>query len=306
MDSGTQQVIRNIFPIPFIDSNFIHLGHPLILPAKDRSSAYNFVIDKFKAKLPAYKANKLSHAGRLTLINSVFASIPIYYMSNILFPKKFLAKLTAIIRNFWWTGVRDDASAKSLCLRAWKDICTPKNEGGLGIKNMQATNRSLILAAAWRIAENPNSHLSRIIQSKYFPHSSLWRANQNVPKSAFWASINKIRPVLVRNSFFQIRAGNISLWSSPWFTSWEMIYDHLIIQASDFVYPALVKNLWLPSQKKWNTNLIDTLFDTDIANTIKQVPIIQEEDEDLLCWRPTPTGKLSAYKTCLQAMQEEG
>ena len=118
VDSSIQQAIKNIFPVVSIDNNFIHLGHPLILPAKDRSSTYNFIVDKFKAKLPTYKATKLSHAGRLTLINYVFASIPIYYVSNILFPKKFLAKLTSIIKNFWWAGVREETNERSLCLRA--------------------------------------------------------------------------------------------------------------------------------------------------------------------------------------------
>jgi hypothetical protein len=83
-----KQDIKEIFQVPDIDNNTIHLGHPLILPAKDRSAAYNFVYDKFRSKLSACKANKLSHAARLTLIKSVFSSIPVYYMSNILFSKK--------------------------------------------------------------------------------------------------------------------------------------------------------------------------------------------------------------------------
>lgn len=130
----------------------MNLGHHLILPLKDRSATYDFIADKFCAKLTCYKANKLSHAARLTLINSVFASIPIYYMANILFSRKVIAKLTAIIRNFWWIGIKEEPTAKTLCLRAWKDICIPKCEGGLGIRNIQAMNRWLILSAAWRIA----------------------------------------------------------------------------------------------------------------------------------------------------------
>jgi hypothetical protein len=118
--------IRAIFPAPDLDNSFIHLGHPLILPSKDRSAAYAFIYDKFKSKLSTYKANRLSHAARLTLIKSVFSSIPVYYMSNILFSKKFITKLTAIIRNFWWTGVQDDQTTRSLCLRAWADVCTEK------------------------------------------------------------------------------------------------------------------------------------------------------------------------------------
>jgi hypothetical protein len=168
-----------------MDKAFIHLGHPLILPAKDRASAYNFVLDKFRSKLSTYKADKLSHAARLELIKSVFASIPVYYMSNILFSKKLIVKLTTIIRNFWWTGVREETNSKSLCLRAWKDICTPKNEGGLGIRNLQAMNQALILMAAWRIANQPNDFLHSVLKSKYFPDSSIWRPNTNVPKSAF-------------------------------------------------------------------------------------------------------------------------
>jgi mannosylglycoprotein endo-beta-mannosidase len=83
--------IKRVFPAPQIDNSFTHLGHPLILPSKDRSAAYAFVYDKFKSKLSTYKANRLSHAARLILIKSVFSSIPVYYMSNILFSKKFLA-----------------------------------------------------------------------------------------------------------------------------------------------------------------------------------------------------------------------
>jgi hypothetical protein len=177
--------IKQIFPVQDIDSNTIHLGHPLILPSKDRSAAYNFIYDKFKCKLNACKANRMSHAARLTLIKSVFSSIPVYYMSNILFSRKFLSKLTAIIRNFWWTGVREESTTRSLCLRVWADICTQKKEGGLGIRNLQAINQGLILTAAWRLANDPQHHLAQILKSKYHPDTSIWRAKPNTPKSAF-------------------------------------------------------------------------------------------------------------------------
>ena len=179
------QLINQILPVPTIDNNFIHLGHPLILPGKDRTIAYNFVLDKFKSKLTTYKADKLSHVARLELIKSVCSSIPVYYMSNILFTKNFIAKLTAVIRNFWWTGIREETNSRSLCLRAWKDICTPKNEGGLGIRNLQAMNQSLILMAAWRIADQPNDFLHVVLKSKYFPDSSIWRPNSDLIQHQF-------------------------------------------------------------------------------------------------------------------------
>ena len=296
-----KQDIKRIFPVPDIDGNTIHLGHPLTLPAKDRSAAYNFVYDKFKSKLSAYKANRLSHAARLILIKSVFSSIPVYYMSNILFSKKFLAKLTAIIRNFWWTGVREEPSTKALCLRAWADICTEKRIGGLGIRNLQAINQGLILSAAWRLAKDPHSHMALILKAKYHSETSIWRAKQNIPKSAFWSAILKVRPLLISSSFYQIVDGSNSIWSSPWFSQWQTIYDNLILQQTPYVYPAFVKDLWIPNQKTWNVKLVNSLFTPQTANAILQTPIVNAPGQDILVWKLTPTGDFSsksAYKHC--------
>lgn len=301
--------IKGIFPVQDIDTSSIHLGHPLILPSKDRSSAYNFILDKFRSKLSTYKAGKLSHAARLALIKSVFASIPVYYMANILFSKKFLSKLTAVIRTFWWTGVREEPTVKALCLRAWKDICTPKQEGGLGIRNIQATNQSLVLSTAWRIAQDTGSHLYKILKSKYFHDTSIWRAKPNVPKSAFWTAIIKILPLMTKHSFYQLTTGNVSIWSTPWCPDWADIYDHLIIQQNGFRYPSNVQDLWLPHQKRWNIDLIQALFDEHMATTISNTPIISSDEPDILCWDLAPSGicsSKSAYFVCLQALQDQG
>jgi hypothetical protein len=87
----------------FVERGYFY-GHPLILPAKNRMDANNFILGKFKSKLSTYKASFLSHGARLELIKSIFSSITVYYMSKIIFSKKFLQKINSIIRNFWWTG----------------------------------------------------------------------------------------------------------------------------------------------------------------------------------------------------------
>ena len=181
VDMQLKQDIKQVISVPYIDSSFVHLGHPLILPTKDRSAAYAFVYDKFRSKLSAYKANRLSHAATLTLIKSAFSSIPVYYMSNNLFSKKFLTKLTAIIRNFWWTGVKDDQTTNNLCLIARADVCIDKTIGGLGVRNLQAINQGLILSTAWRLAKEPQTQLAQILKEKYHHDTSIWRAKPNKP-----------------------------------------------------------------------------------------------------------------------------
>jgi hypothetical protein len=81
---------KAIFPVPDLLPHTKHLGHPLIFNHNDRNRAYNFIHNKFRAKLTTVRANKLNHVGRLTYIQSVLASIPVYYMSTVLFSKTFL------------------------------------------------------------------------------------------------------------------------------------------------------------------------------------------------------------------------
>jgi hypothetical protein len=58
---------------------------------------YAFILNKFRAKLTTIKANKLNHAGRLTYISSVLASIPIYYLSIVLFFLKILLFVSLLL-----------------------------------------------------------------------------------------------------------------------------------------------------------------------------------------------------------------
>jgi hypothetical protein len=104
--------------------------------------------------------------------------------------------------------------------------------------------------AAWRIVDRPNNFLHAVLKSKYFTDSATWHPNPNAPKSAFWASIQKILPILKAYYFYQLTLGPISIWSTPWCQNWTRIYNSLIIQQEGFIYPAHMKNLWLPNQKQ--------------------------------------------------------
>jgi hypothetical protein len=84
--------IHGTFLVSNLLSNTMHLGHPMIFSRKDRNKAYNFIYSTFHAKFGTIKANKLNHAGRLQYINFVLSSIPVYYMSTVLFVKIFYCK----------------------------------------------------------------------------------------------------------------------------------------------------------------------------------------------------------------------
>ena len=155
---------------------------------------------------------------------------------------------------------------------------------------MQAINEGLILAAAWCLAKAPFSHLHLVLKSKYFSDASIWTASSTTPKSAFWSSILRMMPKLKAHSFYQLTQGNVSIWSTPWCPLWTSVYDQLIIQPHGYIYPSLVKDLWLTDHKAWNVNLINNLFQQPLASTIIQTDIIHEDTPDILCWDLTPNG----------------
>ena len=89
----------------------------------------------------------------------------------------------------------------------------------------------------------------------------------------------------------------------PWYSLWASIHDNLIIQPPGYIYPSLVKDLWMSGQKVWNNNLINFFFQQPLASVIIQTDIIHQDCPDILCWDPTPNGTCSSkstYKLCLQ------
>ncbi|KAI4978035.1 hypothetical protein ZWY2020_014589, partial [Hordeum vulgare] len=205
--------------------------------------------------------------------------------------------------NFWWTAIRETNSKMILCLGAWKDITNSKSVGGLGIRNLKAINESLILATAQRLAKHPSSHLCCVLQAKYFPTTSIWKATNNPPKSAFSSSILKMLPKLKEHAFYQLTQGNISIWSMPWCNLWNSIHDFLIPQPSCFIYPSLVKDLWQPGQRQWNHQFSFSIFKQPLATQNVNIDIFDDDYADILCWPLSPIGIFSskaAYKLCLQ------
>jgi len=124
----TKNQIKGIFPISNLWPNTMHLGHPMIFSHRDKNKAYNFIYNKFLAKFGTLKANKLNHAGRLQYIKSVLASIPIYYMSTVLFSKTFITNINTILRRFWWQEFRKNRTPVSLPITLGMTSANPKSK----------------------------------------------------------------------------------------------------------------------------------------------------------------------------------
>jgi hypothetical protein len=129
-----------------------------------RLAMWQSVVDTRAKRLNSWSGRLLSYGGRLTLINSVLASLPLYFFSFYKAPVGVIKQLNRIQRNFIWGGGTED---KRLCWVKWDQICRPKDEGGLGVKNLETFNRSLLSKWKWRFIQEGEAIWANLLQFRY-------------------------------------------------------------------------------------------------------------------------------------------
>ena len=91
------------------------------------------MIDKIIKRISGWKGRLLSYAGRLTLLKACLASIPIYLMSIIKFPKWVVNMINSHMARFLWNN-NDDKHKYHLA--HWQ-VAQKKELGGLVIPDLR-------------------------------------------------------------------------------------------------------------------------------------------------------------------------
>lgn len=110
----------------------------------------------------------LSFAGRIALLKSVLASIPIYYMSVAALPTKTITIVDSLMRHFVWGKLRDE---RYISFISWSKIYEEQANRGLGVRDTKIVNQALLLRIVWYIAANDNKIWAQVMRARYFPRS---------------------------------------------------------------------------------------------------------------------------------------
>ena len=143
-----------------------YLGFPLKHPGTSRHD-YNFVLDRVKKNLAGWKANLLSMAGRLVLIQASTSAILSYVMQNSILPNKILNGIDRVNRNFLW-GSTDQV--KKMHWVNWGEVTKPKELGGLGLQSAKGRNTALLAKLNWRFQTEKDSLWAKVLRYKYCMH----------------------------------------------------------------------------------------------------------------------------------------
>ncbi|MQM00085.1 hypothetical protein Taro_032814, partial [Colocasia esculenta] len=103
---------------------------------------FKYLIDKVNRQIGSWKSRFLSKAGRLTLINAILYSMPVYLATASAIPKAILNFVDRTCAAFFW-GASDGGKRRQWV--TWNIIQRPILEGGLGVRNMWHVQLSMII-----------------------------------------------------------------------------------------------------------------------------------------------------------------
>ncbi|MCH85694.1 LINE-1 reverse transcriptase like [Trifolium medium] len=154
------------------------------------TSTWKPMLDVIRGRVGSWGNKYLSLGGRIVMVNAVLNAIPIYYLSYLKMPAKVWREVVKIQRKFLWSGL---SNRSKISWVKWDDVCKPRKEGGLGIRDLRITNISLLAKWRWKLLQPEPEFWKDIVVAKYGEHvvgtSNLGEDHISRVGSAWWRSV---------------------------------------------------------------------------------------------------------------------
>ena len=99
----------------------------------------------------------------------------------------------------------------------WEELCKPKEQGGMGIKDLSRFNDALLTKQTWQLLHDKSTLFYPIFKERFFPHCSIMEATCPSLASYAWKSIIKGRDIIKRGAIWRIGDGkSVNIWGDRW------------------------------------------------------------------------------------------
>lgn len=188
---------------------------------KLRIAEYALLLEKISNRFRKWAVKALSFAGRTQLITSVIYGAINFWTSTFILPQGCLKKIESLCSRFLWSGCIDGSKGAKV---AWKQVCMPKDEGGLGLRRISPWNKMLCLRLIWVLLSYNSSLWSRWQKLQHLTETSFWEIEESPSNSWTWRSLLQLRPLAKK--FIRNIVGNgrkTSFWFDHWTTMGPLI-----------------------------------------------------------------------------------
>ncbi|KAL2224544.1 UNVERIFIED_CONTAM: hypothetical protein Sindi_3022100 [Sesamum indicum] len=189
-----------------------YLGLPVISSLLTIADCHP-LLQKIDKRIAGWEGTTISYAGRVQIIKSVLISLSLYWASAFIIPKKVINEIEKRLRAFLWKGTTNSGYAKV----AWKDIFRPKEEGGLGFKDISTLNRALMTKKQCDVIRCDRTSIwVEWLYKGRLQHTSIWTITDH-GGSWGWRKILRLWMFLRTMVDYRIGDGrNFFLWQDPW------------------------------------------------------------------------------------------
>lgn len=96
-------------------------------------------------------------------------------------------------------------------------MCWPKDEGGMGFRELSKFNDSLLAKQLWRLEKNENCLFHKVFKAKFFPNCSIMDCESSNKGSYAWKSIIQAKHVIEVGRVWKVGNGqSIQVRSDRW------------------------------------------------------------------------------------------
>lgn len=231
--------------------------------------------------------------------NAKVSSLPTYSMSCFPLPIGLCNQIQSALTRFWWDH---DPSARKICWVSYEALSNHKDSGGLGFRDIQDFNLAMLAKNSWRILQNPDCLLARLLCGKYCHNASILAISCTPSASHGWKGVVAGLQVLKLQLGKAIGNGQTTkIWSDSWISpSVKLLPFGPPTEASrDMV----VADLLTRETGEWIKPLVESIF-PDLAHLIFLIKPSVQHREDAFVWFKTKTGVYSV-KSGYYALREE-
>ena len=266
-----------------------YLGLPESLKGS-KVKPFAYLKERMLSRISGWHAKTLSQGGKEVLLKSTASALPVSAMSCFKIPKTLCDNLSSAMASFWWSSL--DHKRKIHWI-SWEKMCLPKEQGGMGFKDLECFNQALLAKQAWRLIHSDDCLMSRVTKAKYFENVDFATAPLGAKPSYAWRSILYGRDLLSKGLKRMVGNGrSLKVWTDPWLEDEEGTCRPPIRRQRVFDVNLMVSDLINPQTRRWDTIKLNELFvPADIAILLRNQPVVSDDDSWL--WKHTRNGLYS-------------